>query len=406
MHSDNRAHFDTYNHRPDYFENINRDQWEDWRWQHKNAIRNTEQLKKIFPNISQEQILIAEAWEARGLRFQITPYLQAVAEKDSLGNPIRTDPSWRQFFPSFDELLAKSEKQRADEYSPEKENWEHPGEMLTPIAHHKYDNRVILYTTDICLTYCQYCLRSLQSNAKEEKHGNAGPHWEKTLKAIRGNPDIEEVIFSGGDPLSFDNNIIEKMLKDIRNIPTIKAIRIHTRAYTHNPYRFDEAFSELLNKYAVTEMAVHIVHPNEITKNFLDCLDRIRSKGPRVMLLAQIPLIKHVNDCADILRKLFMELYVIGIKPYYLLHNMPNIPAAASQRTSVKRGVEILNEIGRRISHPAMPEYIIVHRTGKRTVPLLTEGTPDFKFEFDSDGNPVIRFKDWKGNWEVYIDGQ
>ena len=101
-----------------------------------------------------------------------------------------------------------------------------------------------------------------------------------------------------------------------------------------------------------------------------------------------------------------MELYASGVKPYYFLHNMPNIPAAASQRTSVKLGLELMNQLGRKISHPAMPEYIIVHRTGKRTVPIESEGTPEFRYETDQDGHPIIRFKNWKGNWETYIDGK
>jgi len=122
------------------------------------------------------------------------------------------------------------------------------------------------------------------------------------------------------------------------------------------------------------------------------------------MLLAQTPLIKGVNDSADVLRELFMGLYVAGVKPYYLLHNMPNIPAASSQRTSVRRGVELMLSLKRHISNPAMPEYIIVGKTGKKTVPLELDGTPEFQHEKNSDGYPIIRFKNWKGEWVEYLD--
>jgi len=402
---ESRTNFDAFKHRPDNFHEIAREQWEDWRWQQQNAIRSSEQLEKVFPNIPEKQLLLAKEWERRGFRFQLTPYMQAIAEKDNEGNPLLTDPIWRQFFPAFDELLTEQEQQAIDEYSPERENWEIAEEMLTPIAHHKYDNRAILYTADVCLGYCNYCLRSLQSKAKEETHGGKA-YWQQTMEVIRNHPEIEEVILSGGDPLVYDNATIEKMLKDIREIPSVKAIRVHTRAFTHNPYRIDEEFGELLKKYAVTEVAIHTTHPNELTKDFQESIDRIRESKARTLLLAQIPLVKGVNDDAELLHRFFMELYASGVKPYYFLHNMPNIPVAASQRTSVKRGLELMNQLGRKISHPAMPEYIIVHRTGKRTVPIEPEGTPEFRYETDQDGHPIIRFKNWKGNWETYIDGK
>ncbi|KKR58426.1 MAG: hypothetical protein UT97_C0030G0001 [Parcubacteria group bacterium GW2011_GWC2_40_31] len=402
---ESRANFDAFEHRPDNFHEIAREQWEDWRWQQQNAIRSYEQLEKVFLNIPEKQLLLAKEWERRGFRFQLTPYMQAIAEKDNEGNPLLTDPIWRQFFPAFDELLTEQEQQAIDEYSPERENWEIAEEMLTPIAHHKYDNRAILYTADVCLGYCNYCLRSLQSKAKEETHGGKA-YWQQTMEAIYNHPEIEEVILSGGDPLIYDNATIEKMLKDIREIPSVKAIRIHTRAFTHNPYRIDKEFGKLLKKYAVTEVAIHTTHPNELTKDFQESIDRIRESKARTLLLAQIPLVKGVNDDAELLHRFFMELYASGVKPYYFLHNMPNIPAAASQRTSVKRGLELMNRLGRKISHPAMPEYIIVHRTGKRTVPIEPEGTPEFRYETDQDGHPIIRFKNWKGNWETYIDGK
>jgi lysine 2,3-aminomutase len=204
----------------------------------------------------------------------------------------------------------------------------------------------------------------------------------------------------------YDTRTIEGMLRDIRAIPTVRAIRVHSRAFSHNPFRIDEELCDVLRRYEVTEVAVHIVHPAELTPELLAAADRIRDKGGRAILLAQIPLIKGVNDDAELLRRFFFDLYVAGIKPYYFLHNMPNIPAASSQRTSIRRGVAIMTAIGRRLSHPALPEYIIVHRTGKRTVPLEMEGTSEFRYEEDESGHPIVRFKSWRGTWEKYLDAR
>lgn len=398
--------FNTYKHRPAYFRDISLEKWQNWLWQEQNAVSNWQKLQNIFPRMEERCLEAAKTWNQRGLRFLLTPYVLSLVEKDSKGNPKENDAVWRQVFPLFYKPFQSQHKDiitGPDEYSPKKENWESAIEMITPIAQHKYDNRVIIYTADVCLGYCVFCFRSLQSNAEQEKHGGK-PFWKQTLEAIRARPQIEEVIFSGGDPLVFDNVSLEAMLKDVRAIPTVKAIRIHTRAWLHNPYRIDDVFCALLKQYEVTEIGVHTVHPKELTEDFKKAVERIRASGARTLLMSDTPLIKGINDDEKTLRELFMNLYLCGVKPYYLSHNMPNIPDAEAQRTSVLKGVRLMNKLKRRISNTAMPEYIITHETGKKTVPESEEGTPDFRYEKDKTGWPIIRFKNWKGRWVNYLD--
>lgn len=409
--------FQAYQNRPGCFRDAEEAQWNNWIWQQQNAVRNRFGLRKLFRNFKDGQLRLAEAWESKGFRFLVTPYVAALVAKDDQGNPLATDPVWRQVFPCYSGAPQASgtrgEEQasggqnsafvRPDEYSPQQENWENSAEMISPIAQHKYDNRVLVITGDACLGYCTYCFRSLQSNAQEERHGGR-PHWKQTVDAIRLRPQVEEVILSGGDPLLFDNVNIEAMLADLRGIGHVKAIRIHTRAWLHNPYRIDETFCELLKKYEVTEMGVHTIHPLEITQDFVDAVGRVRAGGAKTLLMCDTPLVRGVNNDAEVLHELFMKLYTCGVKPYYLSHNMPNIPAAASQRTSVREGLRIHNSLKRKISNPAMPEYIITHPGGKKTVPECEEGTPDFRYELNENGWPVIRFKDWKGGWQTYLD--
>ena len=390
--------FQAYQHRPECFRDVAEAQWKNWIWQQQNAVRNRFGLRKFFPNFSDEGLRAAEEWEKRGFRFLITPYVGALVQKDEKGNPLEHDPVWRQIFPRFG-----SGNARPDEYSENAENWEIEKEMISPIAIHKYDNRILVMMGDSCLGYCVYCFRSLQSNAQTEKHGGL-PHWKETIEAIRQKPQVEEVILSGGDPLLFDSVKVEGMLRDLRGIAHVKAIRIHTRAWLHNPYRLDDEFCSLLKKYEVTEIGVHTIHPQEITRDFVEAVERIRASGALTMLLCDTPLVRGINDDAEVLHELFMDLYTTGVKPYYLSHNMPNIPAAGMQRTSVREGVRLLNSLKRRVSNPAMPEYILTHRTGKKTVPECEDGTPDFRYEKDQNGWPVIRFKDWKGQWEIYLD--
>lgn len=388
----------SFDRRPEYFRNVE-NEWYDWRWQLQQAVRDEERLREVFPTIPQHFVEAGATWRKRKLRYTLTPYMLALCERDKDGNPLESDPIWRQFFP-----LPEAALKGPDEYSPAEENWEHKEEMLTPILHWKYDNRAIIYTPDSCLAYCNFCLRSLQSTAPQEEHGGRA-HWKGTIEAIRNHPEIEEVILSGGDPLLYIDAVLESMLADIRSIPWVKAIRIHTRAWTHNPFRIDEEFCELLKKYSVTEMSVHVAHPNELSADFEDCVSTIRESGARTLLLSQQALIKGVNDDVAVLREHWMRLYTRGVKPYYIIHCTPNVPGARLQRTSVRKGVELMRQLKRHFSNPAVPEYIIAHHTGKKTVPESLEGAPDFIYAHRADYHPVVRFQNWKGNWCEYLDG-
>lgn len=401
---------DSYQNRTEFFRDTAESEWRDWIWQERNAVRNVVGLKRVFPCLPSEDFLRMEEWLKIGRRILITPYVLSLIERGKNGNPLSYDPVWRQVFPWFLEVgengvRDESAKNRPDEYSSTAENWEEDAEMISPIAQHKYDNRAIIYTIDSCLGYCMYCFRALQSDCEAERHGGL-LYWEKTVAEIAKRKQIEEVIFSGGDPLVYDNVKLEKMLSDLRAIPHVRAIRIHTRAWTHNPFRLDDAFCELLKKYSVTEMGVHVIHPRELTDDFYAAVARVRGSGASTLLMCDTPLIKGINDDENILRELFMSLYIAGVKPYYLSHNMPNIPAAAMQRTSVKKGLELYNRLKRRISNPAMPEYIITHKSGKKTVPAEVDGTSEFIYTKDKNGFPIIRFKNWKGVWVEYLDAK
>lgn len=386
-----------------FFSGVAERDWSGWLWQQQNAVRTPVMLKKVLEaqQVSDKSLRDVmkdvEVWVGRGLRFQATPHVLSLIDWE---DDLFRDPVFRQVLPCFGDYA-----DTADEYSPGAENWEEVGEMISPIAQHKYDNRVNIYLSDCCLGYCNYCFRSLVSNASSEKHGG-NIHWRKTIEEIARRPQVEEVILSGGDPLVYDNSTLEKMLKDLRLLKNVTAIRIHTRAWTHNPFRIDDDFCRLLKKYEVTVLGVHVIHPREITVEFKAAVERIRASGAKAMLLADIPLIKGINDSEQVLRDVFMRLYLAGVKPYYLSHNMPNIPFAGEQRTSVRKGVELMNKLKRRISNGAMPEYIITGRSGKKTVPACPEGTPDFIYARCKDGRPIIRFRNWKGEWVEYQDGE
>lgn len=389
-----------YARRPGAYRDVPFEQWCSPEWQAANTITSLSEVQRVFPGCGQQLIGPLANWQTRGLRIKLTPYLVSLVERDRMNAPGEFDPIWRQSYPL---RTARTAANRPDEYDPGKENWENPNEMISRIAQHKYTDRVLINTADSCLSYCTGCLRALQSQDPSERKGGVKTSvWQETLEAIAERPEIREVILSGGDPLVLSNPRLRVMLQDLRNLGQIKRIRIHTRAWLHNPYRIDEGLCQLLEEFDVTNMAIHIAHPQEITTDWQAAVNRVRRTG--TMLLAQIPLLRDINDNANIIDELCEELIGRGVIPYYLLHCMPNIPQAAAQRTSVRRGVEIIQMIGRHLSHPAVPEYIIVGKGGKRRVPDQLDGTADFVYTHDNSGWPVIRFTNWRGEAETYLD--
>ncbi len=379
-------------------------EWKDWKWHQRNSLSSSRQIKRYFPNFPDEEIETIAKYE-KEIRWGITPYTLSLMGLDDQGNPSSSDPIVRQTFPirgfSIDTAL--------DSHDRENINWELPEEMPTPILQHKYTKKALFRIPNSCLGYCGFCFEVGRVGDKQSKKESVNDLlWEKSIEYIEQHPEIVEVILSGGEPLLLDNEKLESKLADVRAIPHIRSVRIHTRALTFNPYRFDDGLVDMLKRHRVTELGVHMCHPNELTDSVKEALDKFEEIGyGGILKMGQIPLLKGINNDPDVLEELFMRMYAdFGIKPYYLIHSIPWSPGANQFRTSVKEGVRLMNSMKRHIPNVAMPEYIIVHHKGKHTVPLEENGTPEFQYGSNDAGHPVIKFKNWKGKWETYLDGR
>jgi lysine 2,3-aminomutase len=394
---------DSYPRRPDCFMDTSRQQWESWRWQQQHALRRGSDVLKYFPNATATYQKLAEGWEQKGLRFQLTPYMLSLGKKDKLGNPGLNDPIFKQFLPSLQSPLIQIESHRPDEYSPGDENWENPYEMLTPILQHKYPHKALLLLNDTCMGYCLYCFRSLASEAVTEKHGGLR-FWKETVSALSVRTEINELIISGGDPLAENDERLEHIFADIRRVRPNIVLRIHTRALTHNPYRITPELCQLLHQFNVGYIGIQVAHPAEISSDFIIAALRMRHEHRGLCLFAQFPLLKGVNDELNVMEQLCTRLYTNGIVPKYCFHNMPNTPAAAELRTSVRRGAEIFQQLQGRVGW--LPRYVIAsQKGGKITVPLDPCGSPLFKYETSENDWPVVRaFSPLINDWVIYQD--
>ncbi|BET95748.1 KamA family radical SAM protein [Xenorhabdus taiwanensis] len=368
--------------------------WTDWRWQQKNAIRDEKSLR-IACGGWREEITQRIQQNLQGQKIQITPYYLRRILATNQSDDITTNPLWRQVVPFWNE-------EQTNGYDGESENWELNSEMKTPICQHKYDNRVILRMVNACNSYCQFCFEALRTLKVDSGKSNASrTSFQQSLEYIKNTPSVEEVILSGGDPLMLTDNKLDESLSAIREIREDLLIRVHSRALTFNPYRITDALIETLKKHRVNAFGVHICHPLELSEEFQAAVRRIQNVVP--IVFSNMPFLRGINDSEEILHKLFIDLYRIGVKPYYLYHFMPFSPGSSEYKASIDDAISIMRKLKRRVSNIALPEYVLPHMKGKFTVPLFTN--PEEMPYFESiNGKRYYRFINWQREQCEWLD--
>ncbi|MXN88301.1 EF-P beta-lysylation protein EpmB [Pasteurella canis] len=265
--------------------------------------------------------------EARRL-FPMRVPLPFVAKMER-GNP--QDPLFLQVMTANDEFL------QVEGFTPdplEEQN------SVVPSVLHKYHNRLLLMVKGGCAVNCRYCFRRHFPYA--DNKGNK-TNWQKALDYISAHPEIEEVIFSGGDPLMAKDHELVWLIKNLENIPHLQRLRIHTRLPVVIPQRVtDELCTILATSRLQSVMVTHINHPNEIDQQLIQAMDKLKKVG--VVLLNQAVLLKGINDNAHILKQLGDKLFTANILPYYL-HLLDKVEGASHFYLDDKQAVKIYKEL-------------------------------------------------------------
>ncbi len=214
---------------------------------------------------------------------------------------------------------------------------------------HKYQGRVLLITTGSCAINCRYCFRrnfpysDFQLSSK--KHLNA-------IAYIQNHQDISEVILSGGDPLLLNDQKILSIIKQLKNIPHIKRIRIHSRIPIVLPSRIT---TEFCNKLSTIEkdliLVVHSNHQNELNAKVKLAFEKL--KNVNITLLNQTVLLKGINDSADQLCALHEKLFTFNILPYYL-HLLDKAAGTAHFEVTQEVAINLMNQIKQ-----SLPGYLV-----------------------------------------------
>ena len=195
---------------------------------------------------------------------------------------------------------------------------------VVPGLLHKYRNRALLLVKGGCAVNCRYCFR--RHFPYQDNQGNKR-NWQAAIDYIAAHPELDEIIFSGGDPLMAKDQELAWLIGALENIPHLKRLRIHSRLPVVIPARITEGLCQLLADTRLQVLLVsHINHAQEIDEALRERMQRLKRAG--VTLLNQSVLLRGVNDDAQILAQLSNALFDAGILPYYL-HVLDKVQGAA-----------------------------------------------------------------------------
>ena len=265
---------------------------------------------------------------------------KSFAEKMEKGN--RYDPLFLQAMASANEFLQAEgfvKDPLEEQHSP------------APNILHKYQNRLLFMIKNSCAINCRYCFRR-HFPYDEIKSGKQ--IWQQGLDYIAAHKEIEEVIFSGGDPLMAKDAELDWLITQLEQIPHIQTLRIHSRLPVVIPNRITEILCQrFLQSRLHIVMVTHINHANEIDEIFTQKMQML--KKANVVLLNQAVLLKGVNNQAECLKQLSHKLFSIGILPYYL-HLLDRVEGASHFFVEDAEALKIYRELQKITSGYLVPK--------------------------------------------------
>lgn len=253
--------------------------------------------------------------------------------------------------------------------------------MPVPGLVHRYPDRVLFLVTDRCASYCRYCTRSrVVSGVSEQK---LETQWDMAIEYLKKTPQVRDVLLSGGDPLLFSDSKLEKLLSRLHAIPHIQFIRIGSRIPIFLPQRITPELCAMLKKFHPLFVSIHTNHPNELTTEVRDALGRLADAG--VVMGNQSVLLDHVNDSVEVQRDLVHKLLMCRVRPYYLYQG-DLIQGTAHLRTSIAKGIEIIEGLRGHTSGYAIPQYVVDAPGGGGKIPV----NPQYVVE-QTDEHTILR---------------
>ncbi|CAN2039744.1 L-lysine 2,3-aminomutase [Candidatus Magnetomoraceae bacterium gMMP-15] len=333
------------------FKDINKKDWNNWKWQLRNVIRDIPTLKKIIKLSLEEEKNLEKC--LKKFRMAITPYYASLIDQNYKRCVIRLQAVPR---------ILETEDIADDYDDPLHEDVDSPVPGLT----HRYPDRVLFLVTHICSMYCRHCTRRRMVGF--EDHHTSREQIDKCLQYIKKHKIIRDVVISGGDPFILGENKLEYILKSLHQIEHVEIIRIGTRTPVVLPQRITDSLINMLKKYHPIYVNTHFNHPVEITHESKEACAKLADAG--IPLGNQTVLLRDINDCPYIMKKLMQELLAIRVKPYYI-YQCDLSKGISHFRTSITKGIEILENLQGHTTGMAVPSFVVDAPGGGGKIPVM-----------------------------------
>jgi lysine 2,3-aminomutase len=352
------------------------DDWNDWHWQMRKSLSTAEQFKSFF-KISPDELAAFDGIDG-SFNIRVTQYYASLASRE-----IEQDPIRKILMPHRLEKVTGLQ-QMLDPLGEKKNN------PLSRVIH-RYSDRCLLLITDICSVYCRFCTRKHFTG--QEQAFLKTSELDSALEYIKNHPGIREVILTGGDPLTVSDAQLDRVLTEIRKIPTVEIIRIGTRMPVVCPQRITPELVQILRRHKPVFVMTHFNHPRELTFEAAEGLERLVDHG--VPVFNQMVMLNGVNNHEAIVQALSRRLLYLRVKPYYMFQCDPS-EGTDHLRNSIEDSLEIQKNLWGHLSGLAIPHYSIdIPNGGGKAYKV-----PDF--EINHDGQ-TRTFKGWDGVQEDYI---
>lgn len=349
--------------------NAKEEDWDDYKWQLSNRITDVDMLSKIL-SLTEKEVENIKNVQSK-FRWAISPYYLSLIDPNNPYDAIKL-----MSIPSSVEL-----DESISDLDPMGEEFTNPAGSIT----RRYPDRLIINVTNECAMYCRHCQR--RRNIGQEDCQKSKEVIKESINYIKENTEIRDVLITGGDPLTLNDDMLEWIISEIRKIDHVDYIRLGSRTLVTMPQRITDEFCNMIKKYHPIYINTHFNHPMEITKETKEACEKLANNG--VPLGNQAVLLNGVNNDKYLMRCLNHELLKIRVKPYYIFHSK-HVKGTTHFNTSVDEGMEIMEYLRGYTSGMAIPTYIINAPKGKGKTPLL----PQYLI---SKGSDYIMIRTWEG---------
>lgn len=348
--------------------NASEDDWNDYKWQLTNRISDIDTLTQVVSLTDTEIQSIKDV--SKNYRWAISPYYLSLMDDEDPLDSIKL-----QAIPMGIELAGEG----IDD--PMGEEFTNPAGSIT----RRYPDRLIINVTNECAMYCRHCQR--RRNIGTDDNHTSKEKLSESIEYIRNNPEIRDVLITGGDAFALSDETLDWLLGEIHSIPSVDYIRLGTRTLVTMPQRITENLINILKKYPPIYINTQFNHPLEITPDVKKACDKLALAG--VPLGNQAVLLNGVNNDKFVMRLLNQELLKCRVRPYYIFHSK-EVVGTTHFNTSIDDGIEIMEYLRGYTSGLSIPTYIVNAPGGNGKTPIA----PQYLI---SRGKDSIKLRTWEG---------